>query len=99
MSDATFSILDVNNYNKQLEKKQQKNYAMSYFRITNDYIKHIIERISGDYDNDYYLFIIIRGLSSIKHIFINLLTYTKNLDLSIHHCDKSTLYYVEFIEH
>ena len=22
----------------------------------------------------------------------------KNLDLSIHHCDKSTLYYVEFIE-
>ena len=36
MSDSTFSILDVNNYNKQLEKKQQKKYAMSYFRITNE---------------------------------------------------------------
>ncbi len=96
--DDKFSILNVNNYNKQLSEQEKKTYMKSYFRIINDYLKHIIDRVQGDYNNDYYLFIITRGLNTLKHIFINLTTYTKNLELVIHHSDKSTLYYVEFIE-
>jgi hypothetical protein len=93
-----FSILNVNNYNKELVINKKKTYLKSYFRIINDYLKHIIDRVQGDYNNEYYLFIITRGLSTLKHIFINLTTYTKNIELVTHHSDKSTLYYVEFIE-
>ena len=92
------SILDVNNYKKELLHNNKQDYLKSYFRVINDYLKHIIDRIYGDYDNDYYIFIITRGLHTLKHIFLNLTTYTKNLDLVVHHSDKSTLYYVEFIE-
>lgn len=92
------SILNVDNYLAKLSNNQRKSYFNFYFRMINDYTKHIIDRVIGDYDNEYYKFIIMRGAQSLKHIFVNLLTYTKNINLTIHHCDKSTLYYVEFIE-
>ena len=92
------SILNVDNYLTKLSNNQRKSYFNFYFRIINDYTKHIIDRVIGNYDNEYYKFIIMRGAQTLKHIFINLLTYTKNINLTIHHCDKSTLYYVEFIE-
>jgi len=45
----------------------------------------------------YYIFIIIRGLNMLKHIFNVILLYTKNLKVTVHHCKKAYLFYVEFI--
>ncbi len=92
------SILNVDNYNKKLNIEDKNKFLKSYVRVINDYLKHIIDRVYGDYNNDYYVFIITRGLNTLKHIFMNLTTYTKNIDMVVYHSDKSTLYYVEFIE-
>ena len=42
-------------------------------------------------------FIIIRGLDTITHVFTNILYYTKNIDLTYFHCQKSFYFYVEFV--
>ena len=62
----------------------------------NEYLFHITDNILIQ-NIDYYIFIIIRGFNMLKHIFNVLLLYTKNLSLSIHHCKKAYLFYVEFI--
>ena len=35
--------------------------------------------------------------NTLKHIFNTLLLYTKNLNLTVYHCKKAYLFYVEFI--
>tara|TARA_A100001035_G_C27758530_1_gene490029 strand:+ start:227 stop:931 length:705 start_codon:yes stop_codon:yes gene_type:complete len=38
-----------------------------------------------------------KGLTMLSHVFIILLHYSKNLNLTIHHCKTSIVYYVEYI--
>ena len=45
----------------------------------------------------YLLFVIQRGLETLKHCFKMLYMYTKNLEITMHHCKKAYCYYVEFI--
>ena len=42
-------------------------------------------------------FLIIRGLDTITHVFLNLLCYTKNVELVFFHCEKSFYFYLEFV--
>ena len=44
-----------------------------------------------------YFFVLQRGIETITHIFRNLLLYTKNIELTIYHCKRAYIYYVEFI--
>ena len=44
-----------------------------------------------------YFFVIQRGIETITHIFNTLLLYTKNIELTIFHCKRAYIYYVEFI--
>ena len=46
---------------------------------------------------DYFNFILLRGLKTLTHIFNILLLYTKNINLTVYHCKKAYLFYVEFI--
>jgi hypothetical protein len=39
-----------------------------------------------------------RGLDTITHVFVMILFYTKNLELTYYHSQKSFYFYVEFIE-
>ena len=48
-------------------------------------------------NKQYYLFMIRRGLETIKHCFKLLFMYTKNVDLTIYHCKRAYCYYIEFI--
>ena len=43
-------------------------------------------------------FIISRGLDTISHVFIMMLFYSKNLNMSYYHSQKAFYYYIEFIE-
>ena len=45
----------------------------------------------------YFLFVIQRGLETLKHCFKMIYMYSKNIDLTIYHCKKAYCYYVEFI--
>ena len=89
------SLLDTKNYNSKLEANLYE-VTESFCKIVNEYLFHITD--SNVIQNmEYYIFIIIKVLSMLKHVFNILLLYTKNLHLSIHHCKKAYLFYVEFI--
>ena len=61
-----------------------------------EYFKFIFENINIKNSN-LLKFIIIRGLDTITHVFTNILYYTKNIDLTYFHCQKSFYFYVEFV--
>ena len=89
------NIFDVKNYNTVLSDKTD-NILIKFKELINEYLFHITENIIIQ-NKEYYLFILLRGLNTIKHIFNTLLLYTKNTDLTVYHTKKAYLFYVEFI--
>ena len=90
------NIYDVKNYEKKLYLKCASNYITKFVDLINEFVIHGSENIKIQ-DKNLYLFVFHRGLDSLRHIFIFLLMYTKNLDLTYHHSNKAYLYYIEFI--
>jgi len=93
--DKKIKIFDIKNYNKTLSVKTE-HILIKFRELINGYLFHITENIIVQ-NIEYYLFILLRGLNTIKHIFNTLLLYTKNLDLTAYHTKKAYLFYVEFI--
>ena len=94
-SSEKTNIFEIKNYNKTLTISND--IILSKFcELINEYLFHITENIIIQ-NRQYYIFILLRGLSTIKHIFNTMLLYTKNLDLTIYHTKKAYLFYVEFI--
>jgi hypothetical protein len=91
-----YSLTNINNYYKNF------NYDISeilnkYIYLINEFLKIILEKTK--IKNNYYVkFIIIRGYETLTNVFNIILYYTKNIDLTFYHCQKSYYYYIEFIE-
>lgn len=94
IKSANFNLSDRKNYNKNF-KKNQSFYVREYIVLMKEFIEYFDKFI--EYENEKKYYIIFKGLQSIKHIFLMILLYTKNLSLTLYHCKKSFLYYVEFI--
>ena len=94
MKHTNFNIIDVKNYNKKF-KKGLNFYIKEYSVLMKEFIDYFDKYIK--YKNIKKYNIVYKGIESITHIFIILLLYTKNLSLTLYHCKKSFLYYVEFI--
>jgi hypothetical protein len=93
--ETNFSLHNVDNYKKELESTTLEIAdKLSYLIL--EYLKFIFENITIK-NNNYTKFVIIRGFNTIIHVFRNLLYYTKNLDLTYFHCQKSFYFYVEFV--
>ena len=90
-----FSLHNINNYNSKLNSLDNE-ITNEFCKIINEYLYHINDNILIQ-NMKYYIFIIIRGLNMLKHIFNVILLYTKNLQVTVHHCKKAYLFYVEFI--
>tara|TARA_B000000477_G_scaffold122493_1_gene126565 strand:+ start:1007 stop:1840 length:834 start_codon:yes stop_codon:yes gene_type:complete len=90
-----FSLHNINNYNSKLNSLDNE-ITNEFCKIINEYLYHINDNILIQ-NMKYYIFIIIRGLNMLKHIFNVILLYTKNLKVTVHHCKKAYLFYVEFI--
>ena len=88
------NLLNINNYNSKLDDKNI--ILFEYNKLLNEYLSHIIKQLVIK-DSVHYLFVINRGFDLLKNIFITLIHYTKNLELTTHHIRKSYLYYTEFI--
>ena len=95
VKESTVTLLKLENYKQTLDVSL-KIISYTYINIISEFLLHISENIVIQ-DKQYYIFIVKRGLDTIKHIFNILLLYTKNLDLTIHHTKKAFLFYVEFI--
>lgn len=88
------NIMNKNNYTTKM--KNDSVIIFEYVKILHEYLSHIIEhkKIKNDV---HYLFILNRGYSLLRNIFLFMVLYTNNLDLVSFHLRKSYLYYTEFI--
>jgi hypothetical protein len=93
--ETKFSLHNSENYKTELTSnicdvtKIYSELIMEYFRFIQENIKLSASKMSK--------FIITRGLDTITNVFLNLLYYTKNLDVTYFHCQKSFYFYVEFV--
>jgi hypothetical protein len=87
-----------NNNNNALmaENHNEMDTYMKYVNVINQYLLFGIETIKNK-NSEYLKYILIKGLFTISHVFKMLLLFTRNLDLTYYHCQKSYSYYIEFI--
>ena len=90
----TFDLSDQKNYNSKF-KKDLNFYTKEYVLLMKEILEYLNKYI--EHGNKRKLYIIIKCIESINHIFFLILLYTKNLSLTLYHCKKSFLYYIEFI--
>ena len=95
MSILEKEIFDINNYNKELNLSINE-ILINYIELTHIYILYIINNLDIK-DKDILIYITNYGLKTISNIFLLLLLYTKNINLSIKYSKKSFCYYSEFI--
>lgn len=94
--ENTYSLYNVEKFNKTIDVDIHECILSRYIEVVIDYLNFIIENIKIKNVN-YSKFIVIRGLETITNVFNLLLYYTKNIDITYFHCQKSFYYYVEFI--
>jgi hypothetical protein len=90
--DTNYSLNISENYKKDLEC-DVSDVTKKYTALIVDYFNFILENIKISNIN-FEKFIIIRGLDTITNVFLHLLYYTKNIDLTYFHCQKSFYFYV-----
>jgi hypothetical protein len=93
--DNNYSLSTIENFKKKIDCDVNV-VAKKYSDLIIEYFKFIFENINIKNSN-FSKFIIIRGLDTITHVFTNILYYTKNIDLTYFHCQKSFYFYVEFV--
>ena len=90
------NIYNLENYKKTFGTVQYKHFTKLFIELINEFLMHICDKILMQNQTTYF-FVLQRGIETITHIFRNLLLYTKNIELTIFHCKRAYIYYVEFI--
>jgi len=90
--------MDVSNqpFNKELNRTIPE-IINKYVDLICEYFAFIDEKKNITHKKQYH-YLRTRGLDTITHVFIMILFYTKNLELTFFHSQKSFYLYVEFIE-
>ena len=93
--DNNFSLSNIENYKKEFNYNINE-IIKQYSELIIEYIQFSIENIKIS-NKSFLLFFLIRGLDTITNVFNFILFYTKNLELTYYHCQKSFYFYVEFV--
>jgi len=93
--DNNYSLQNVENYKKEFNCNVSE-IVEKYSELIIEYFKFIMENIKIK-SSKLSKFIIIRGLDTITNVFLHILYFTKNIDLSYFHSQKSYYFYVEFV--
>jgi hypothetical protein len=93
--DNTYSLNNLENYYEDLTVNVV-DIINKYIEINIEYLNFIIENIKIK-NKKYVKFIIIRGIQTLTHVFMNMLYYTKNINLTYFYCQKAFYFYVEFV--
>lgn len=93
--DNNFSLQNLDNYRKNIDSVTSE-ITEKYYMLIAEYFKFITENIKVKNSN-FSKFIITRGLDTITNVFNTIFYYTKNIDLTYFHCQKSFYFYVEFV--
>lgn len=91
-----YSLQNIDNYFDRVDVSIE--YILDkYIQIIMDYMKLVTDKIHIK-KKSYYKFIFTKGIETISSVFKYLLYFTKNIDLTYYHSQKSFYFYVEFIE-
>ena len=93
--ENNFSLQNLDNYRKNIDSIPSE-ITEKYYMLIAEYFKFITENIKIKNSN-FAKFIITRGLDTITNVFNSIFYYTKNIDLTYFHCQKSFYFYVEFV--
>lgn len=93
--DNIYSLQNSENYKNSLDD-DVSNVIKKYSQLIVEYFKFIKENIKIT-KSKFLSFIIIRGLDTITSVFLYILYFTKNIELTYFHCQKSYYFYVEFV--
>jgi len=90
-----FILSNVENYNNELDSNEHILF-LKYIGLIHELIQGCMEHITIRKE-DYLKYILIKGIKNTYYIYNFLLLYTKNLELTVYHTQKSIIYYIEFI--
>ena len=90
------SLQNIENYKKDSYANNEMDIYMKYVSVINQYLLFGIETIKNK-NPEYLKYILIKGLFTISYVFKMLFLFTRNIDLTYYHCQKSYSYYIEFI--
>jgi hypothetical protein len=93
--EMNYSLHNIENFKKDIQVDISK-ISQKYSELLIEYFKFILENIKTK-NNNFTKYIIIRGVDTITNVFLNLFLYTKNIDITYFHCQKSFYFYVEFV--
>ena len=96
MAEDSMNSLKESSFNKELNQTVPE-IMEKYVSLVVEYTTFIRDKNNILYKK-HYPYILARGLDTITHVFIMILFYTKNIELTYYHSQKSFYYYVEFIE-
>jgi hypothetical protein len=89
------SFQTIDNYKNQLSSNSTEILA-KYINIITEYFVNFSETIRIK-NKEKYTYLLNKGLLTLNHVFKILLLYTKNLQMTYEHSQKSVYYYIEFI--
>ena len=93
--EKNYSLQNSENYRKEFNCNIS-DILEKYSELVIEYFKFIMENIKLK-NLPLAKFIIIRGLDTITSVFLHILYFTKNIDLTYFHSQKSYYFYVEFV--
>ena len=88
-------LSDINNYNDNINVNACVLF-LKYVGIIHELINTLMDNIHVNHP-EYLKYLLIKGIKNTTYIYTFLLLYTKNINLTIYHTERSILYYVEFI--
>jgi|688.fasta_scaffold11383_2 hypothetical protein len=101
INDTKYKLTNTNNYNNYLICNL-KEIVDNYIHILLNYILLFNQKINTNantnINSNIKFFILKKGISAINHIFLFILYYTKNLEVTFYHSQNSYVFYLEFIE-
>jgi len=89
------SLNSTDNYKSVIEENETVLF-LKYVGLIHELFECVSENINIK-NNEYSKHILIKGIKNTLYIYTFLLLYTKNLELTVYHTQKSILYYVEFM--
>ena len=89
------ALSNVENYRTDLDSNEHILF-LKYVGLIHELFQGCTENIYIQKE-DYLKYIMIKGIKNTYYIYNFLLLYTKNLELTIYHTQKSIIYYIEFI--
>ena len=93
--DNNYSLQNIDNYKTELNFDVNE-CIKKYSELILEYFKFATENIKIK-NSSFSKFIIIRGLDTITNVFLYILYFTKNIDLTYFHSQKSYYFYIEFV--